>query len=143
MNRNVAAIDRDLKAIRQQFQVDAAPPYDRIVIRRFPLPRSWRPTESDLLLVMPSDYPLNQPSLFVQNHCRIRFRSRDAYGGFHSFDRKHALWKEGWAWVCFWNAGEEKGGVPWDPVRDSLVTYLQKAIDTMASAGADREEHEF
>ena len=45
--------------------------------------------------------------------------------------------------MCFWNAGQEKSGVPWDPVRDSLVTYLQKAIDTMASAGADREEHEF
>ena len=134
VSRNFARIEKDLALIRKAFKVDVEGNYERVIVRKFPLPSNWSRRNSDLLLVLPEDFPLRPPLFYLEKSLKLKFPD-GSFGYFHSFNSGYPLWREGWGWLCSESEGW-KGG--WDPARDGLMSFLQKVEVMLPTAVADR-----
>ena len=66
--KNIALLKRDVELLRQQFKIEVIGDYDEIIIENFPLPENFDRSFDNILLVIPQDFPINYPSIFIWVH---------------------------------------------------------------------------
>jgi hypothetical protein len=130
--KNKSLLQRDVDKLAKHLDIEVQGDFARVIIRNFPLPEQWEEDYSDLLIVIPDDFPQHMPTVYVRNTCRMRYKNKPGYGYFHSYNRKDPLWAEGWAWLCFQNV--------WDPAQAGLIQFLVAVERAISEARADRDE---
>jgi len=89
---------------------------DWLIVHDFKLPPGYNARTTDILVCIPSDYPVSPPGIAARVYVspRLRFHGR-------KLDDVHEDVTPGWgdwAWFCFEH-------INWDMHRDDLVTFLE------------------
>lgn len=130
--RNIALLKRDVDLLRQQFEVVVNGNFDEIIIRDFPLPENFDRRLADVLLLIPSNFPLHPPRIFLPRETKIKFPNSIGYGQFHSFNYDNSFWERGWGYMCF--------HIRWSPAENpGLIKFLQFMENALSMVYADIE----
>ena len=104
---------------------------------RFPLPSTWGKRTTELLVVLPSTYPMTAPDgFFMDKH--LRTRHGHTINHYFQGETLNPYSDKGWAWFCMHIAGG------WNPTSslkhgDNLLKYVEliRAILTSPPRGQD------
>jgi hypothetical protein len=102
-------------------------------IRGFRLPGGWTPRQSDLLILLPSGYPLVPPnSFYLERGLRDQTNREVAIHYFEQMSGHNPYHDRGWAWYCY-HVNPNAWHPTHSPTRgDSLLTYATIIYQVLA-----------
>ncbi len=116
MALNAAILAEHLRLLSIAYPVSITDDDAWLIIHGFMLPPGFNCTHSDVLLEVPTDYPLTPPGVAARLYVRPDLR----YQGhvIKSFYVKDLPRWGKWGWLCY-------RGIRWDPCSDNLVTLME------------------
>ncbi len=88
-----------------------------IMITNLPLPAGWNRPSTNMLILIPPDYPTSPPGPLPNGaylSLGLRYHGQEP----PDYHEKIAVAEQGWAWICY----EDVSG--WDPRQDDLLTFI-------------------
>jgi len=120
---------RQLRELSHGFPIWIGDDGDFVVVGRVRLPAGYNRAETELLIDIPYDYPLTPPGV---GHHRVYVPPCLRYGGRELKDIHEATTPSfetpgfgPWAWWCYED-------IRWDPLRDTLITFVEMIRADMA-----------
>ncbi|MBN2212277.1 MAG: hypothetical protein JW709_12840 [Sedimentisphaerales bacterium] len=114
---NIGILKKHLQLISYAHRLTIEDNYKWVIVHGFVLPPNFNITLTDVLLRIPSDYPLSPPGIgsarcYLPKHLRFNGRKmRDLH------ETSGPGWGD-WAWFCY-------EYVNWNPHRDDLIKTLE------------------
>ena len=106
-----------LRRVSYGYPITVSDDYSWVIVRSFKLPPGFNRYSTEVLVKIPSDYPLSPPgigSARVYLPKTLRFNGREMYD---LHPNTGPGWGD-WAWFCYEH-------IRWDPNRDNLVKTLE------------------
>ena len=111
-------LTRHLRELSLACSIVASRDLSVVIIQDVKLSPGWNRSQTQMLVQIPEDYPLSPPGTagsYIYVEAGLRFGGRRPA----DYTEGHRFAGIKWAWWCYENIG-------WDPLRDNLVTLLER-----------------
>ena len=120
--RNTARLEQDLRELSRVFHLLVDDELQFVIVRGLKLPPGYNLRNTELLLVLPSDYPSSPPGVggspvYLSPALRLNGRTLDDLHDHRTPEFDTPSYGP-WAWFCY----EQ---VDWSPVRDNLIKFVE------------------